>query len=213
MDNISIIIRNKNESEFIGFAIQSCIDFFNKPEIIVINNNSTDDSMDVVQNFNNRTNIIIKNINSYMPGESINIGVKEASNDYILVLSAHTQIIDLDFESVKKDLVKYKAVFGKQIPIHRGKKVTPGYIWSNFNDSIEINKFSKLENRYFLHNAFCFYEKKTLVEFPMPEKYAGKEDRYWAKDIVEKKLSYLYNPKFKCHHFWTKNGATWKGLV
>ena len=55
MDNISIIIRNKNEAEYIGFALQSCIDFFDKPEIIVINNNSTDDSMDVVQNFNNRT--------------------------------------------------------------------------------------------------------------------------------------------------------------
>ena len=56
MDNISIIIRNKNESEFIGFSIQSCLDFFDKPEIIVVNNNSVDDSMDVVQNFNNRTN-------------------------------------------------------------------------------------------------------------------------------------------------------------
>ena len=62
MDNISIIIRNKNESEFIGFAIQSCLDFFDKPEIIVVNNNSTDDSLDVVQNFNNRTSIKIKNI-------------------------------------------------------------------------------------------------------------------------------------------------------
>ena len=29
---ISIIIRNKNESEYIGFAIQSCLDFFDKPE-------------------------------------------------------------------------------------------------------------------------------------------------------------------------------------
>ena len=33
MDNISIIIRNKDEAEFIGFTIQSCLDFFNKPEI------------------------------------------------------------------------------------------------------------------------------------------------------------------------------------
>ena len=55
MDNISIIIRNKNEEEFIGFAIQSCLDFFDKPEIIIIDNNSTDESMQVVQNFNNRT--------------------------------------------------------------------------------------------------------------------------------------------------------------
>ena len=60
MDNISIIIRNKNEEEFIGFSIQSCLDFFESPEIIIVNNNSTDDSMYVVQNFNNRTDIITK---------------------------------------------------------------------------------------------------------------------------------------------------------
>ena len=40
MDNISIIIRNRNEGEFIGFALQSCLDFFNKPEIIIVDNNS-----------------------------------------------------------------------------------------------------------------------------------------------------------------------------
>ena len=56
---ISIIIRYKNEAQFIGFTLQSCLDFFGKPEIIVLDNNSTDDSMDVVQNFNNRTNIIV----------------------------------------------------------------------------------------------------------------------------------------------------------
>ena len=57
MDKISIIIRNKNESDYIGFAIQSCLDFFGKPEIIVVDNNSSDDSMDIVQNFKNRTKI------------------------------------------------------------------------------------------------------------------------------------------------------------
>ena len=119
MDNISIIIRNKNESDFIGFSIQSCLDFFDKPEIIVVNNNSVDDSMDVVQNFNNRTKIITTNIDNYKPGESINTGVTYCSNDYILVLSGHTQIIELNFDSVKKDLEKHTllAVFGKQIPI------------------------------------------------------------------------------------------------
>ena len=97
-NNISIIIRNKNEAEYIGFAIQSCLDFFGKPEIIIINNNSIDDSMDVVQNFNNRTKIIVKNIKNYMPGESINKGVKLATKKYILVLSGHTQIIQMDFD-------------------------------------------------------------------------------------------------------------------
>ena len=27
MDNLSIIIRNKDEQDYIGFAIQSCLDF------------------------------------------------------------------------------------------------------------------------------------------------------------------------------------------
>ncbi|MEC8175817.1 MAG: glycosyltransferase family A protein [Bacteroidota bacterium] len=213
MDNISIIIRNKNEADYIGFALQSCIEFFDKPEIIVVNNNSTDDSLDVVQNFNNRTNIIIKNINNYKPGKAINTGVKLATNDYILVLSAHTQIIKLDFDLVKKHLNKHKAVFGKQIPVHRGKKVTPGYIWTNFSNSQSVNLYSDIEKRNFLHNAFCFYTKKTLTDYPMPENYFGKEDRYWAKEIVEKDLTYLYDPNLVCYHFWTKNGATWKGLV
>ena len=97
---ISIIVRNKNEAEFIGFTLQSCLDFFGTPEIIVVDNNSTDDSLDVVQNFNNRTNIIIKNNNRYMPGEAINKGVKFATNDYILFLSGHAQIINLNFESI-----------------------------------------------------------------------------------------------------------------
>lgn len=213
MDKISIIIRNKNESEYIGFAIQSCLDFFDKPEIIVVDNNSSDESMDIVQNFKNRTTIKTSNVEDYKPGSSINVGVNLASNEYILVLSAHTQIINLDFVSVMKNLKTHKAVFGKQIPVHRGKKVTPGYIWSNFSDNEEVNKFSTIENRLFLHNAFCFYKKETLEKFPMPEQYFGKEDRFWAKDIVEKEHTYLYDPMLKCYHFWTKNGATWKGLV
>ena len=48
---ISIIIRNKNEGKHIGFAIQSCLDKFNNPEIIIVDNNSTDDSLEVVKLF------------------------------------------------------------------------------------------------------------------------------------------------------------------
>ena len=73
--------------------------------------------------------------------------------------------------------------------------------------------FSEIENRHFLHNAFCFYKKDTLIKFPMPEEYLGKEDEYWAKEIINKGHSYLYDPNQVVYHFWTKNGATWRGLV
>jgi hypothetical protein len=46
----------------------------------------------------------------------------------------------------------------------------------------------------------------------MPEQYAGKEDRYWAVDIVNKGYNYYYDSTHKINHFYTTNGATWKGI-
>jgi rhamnosyltransferase len=213
MDNISIIIRNRNESEYIGFAIQSCLDNFDKPEIIIVDNNSTDDSLEIVNLFIDRTTIKVININNYTPGKSINLGVQEASNELILVLSAHAQITAINKKQIYSDLDTYVAVFGKQIPIYKGKKISKRYIWSHFKDTTEENMYSQIENRYFLHNAFCFYKRKFLLKHPMPEQYPGKEDRFWAKDIAEKGYKYLYSGSYlKCNHFYTGNGATWKGI-
>ena len=36
----SVIIRTKNEERHIGQAIQSCIDYLENPEIIIVNDNS-----------------------------------------------------------------------------------------------------------------------------------------------------------------------------
>ena len=211
---VSVIIRNRNESEHIGFAIQSCLDNFKKPEIIVVANNSTDDSLQVVNLFKDRTNIKVVTINDYTPGKSINLGVKHATNERILVLSAHAQITTLDIEMLNQWFRQgHVAVFGNQTPIYKGKRISKRYIWSHFTDDITENLYSKIEDRYFLHNAFCFYNKEFLLNHPFDEKLSGKEDRYWAIDIVKKGHKYLYDGFYqKCNHYWTSNGATWKGI-
>jgi len=213
MDNISIIIRNRNEAEFIGFAIQSCLDHFDKPEIIIVDNKSTDDSLEIVNLFKDRTTIKIISIDEYTPGKSINMGVKQCSNDYILVLSAHAQITNMNFERVKMRLKNNNvAVFGNQTPIYKGKKISKRYIWSHFSEEETLDMYSKIEQRYFLHNAFCFYETAVLVNNPMPEQYPGKEDRYWAKAMIDKHQHYYYEPSISVNHFYTGNGSTWKGI-
>ncbi len=212
MDKLSIIIRNRNEQDYIGFAIQSCIDFFKTPEIIIVNNNSVDNSIEIVNLFNDRTDIKIINNESYTPGKSINLGVKSASSDYIMILSAHAQIIKLDFEIVKESLEKHSAIFGKQIPIYKGKKITPRYIWNHFGDKQVTNMYSESEKRYFFHNAFSFFKKKTLIESPFDEIHPGKEDRFWVKNLIENNGSYLYDPRLQINHFYTQAGATWKGI-
>ena len=112
MDNISVIIRNRNEERYIGYAIQSVLDTFDKPEIVVVDNNSTDNSMGVVNMFK-RDKIKIYDVTSYTPGKSINYGVTKCSNDYVLILSAHSQIMNCEFGKIKGLLDEYCVVGGK----------------------------------------------------------------------------------------------------
>jgi len=221
MDNISVIIRCKDEEQYIGHTIQSVIDSFDKPEIIIVDNNSKDESMSIVKMFKkdkslknggNYTNIKIYNLDDYSPGKSINFGVSKCSNDYVLVLSSHSQITQCNFDDIKKQLDNHCVVWGKQIPIYKGKKITPRYVWSNFKDEDKINYFCDYEDRYFLHNAFSFYKRNVLVEYPFDENLTTKEDRYWINDRVKEKLTSFYDSNLICNHHYTDNGSTWKGI-
>ena len=50
-DPVSVIIRLRNEERWIGYAIQSVLNNLNKPEIIIVNNKSSDESIDIVRLF------------------------------------------------------------------------------------------------------------------------------------------------------------------
>lgn len=211
---ISVIIRCKNEERYIGHSIQSVLDNFLNPEIIIIDNNSTDESVDIINMFKKWNNIKYHNINEYTPGKAINTGVSLATNDYILVMSAHCELQKCIVSDELFNLLdNYVSVFFKQIPIYKGKRITPRYIWSHFIDEDVINMYSKIENRHFLHNALALYKKDFLIKNPFDPSLYGKEDRYWAIDIVKKGHSYLYTPKYiQAKHYFTNNGATWKGI-
>ena len=189
--SISVVIRTLNEEQWIGHTIQSVLDHIPNPEIIIIDNNSTDDTLKVVKLFQKDhlngllgkdnpqfTKINILKIDDYTPGKAINIGVKESSNNYVLIVSSHCIITKIDIKKHKMDLDKHICIFGNQIPVFQGKRIRKRYIWSHFQEKEIINMHSKVEERYFMHNAIAFYKKSSLVEFPFNEYLPGKEDRY-----------------------------------
>ena len=214
--NLSVIIRNRNEERHIGYSIQSVIDFCGDDvEIIIVDNDSTDDSLRIVNTFDfldiTRVNI---DKNEYSPGRSLNIGVKESSNDYLMILSAHCEITKFDFSKVKIQLNSgVGAVWGKQIPIWDGKKISRRYMWSNFKDESSVNYYSESEKRYFFHNAFSMFKREHLRKFKFDERLSGKEDRYWANDQIEKGFNIFYDFEQEVKHHYTPNGATWKGTA
>ncbi len=224
MDNISIIIRVKNEEQWIGHTIQSVLDHLYKPQIIIIDNNSTDKSIEIVNRFkedpllknknnNNYTDIEIYNIDDYTPGRALNLGVKYAKSEVIMIISSHCVINKINIKDHIKKLQDFVCIFGNQIPVWEGKKIAKRYIWSHFGDKQVINMYSDFEERYFLHNAIALYNKKYLKKNKFDENLYGKEDRYWAIDAVNNNQKILYDPSLEVFHHFTENGNTWKGLA
>tara|TARA_B110000027_G_scaffold73580_1_gene78416 strand:+ start:335 stop:1018 length:684 start_codon:yes stop_codon:yes gene_type:complete len=223
LSNFSVVIRVKNEERWIGYAIQSVLDHLIKPEIVIVDNNSNDKTIDIIKFFaenpnlnneaNNYSKIKIVNITNYSPGRALNLGVKNASKKYIMILSAHCILKKFNEISIIKDLEKNSCVFGNQIPVWNGKKISKRYLWSHFSNKKTKNMYSELEKRYFLHNALAVYKKETLKKFPFDENLTSKEDRYWANKIIKKKMNFTYDPELIAEHQYTIHGNTWKGIA
>lgn len=223
-DSVSVIIRTKNEERWIGYAIQSVLSNLNKPEIIIVDNNSSDETLNIVglfiqdkmlgdENNRNYTNIKIFKIDDYTPGKALNLGVKKSTKDLILVLSAHCQIQKINFKKHLEDLKKFDCIFGRQDPVYKGKNVIKRYLWSHFKNKKTINMYSDYEKRYFLHNALALYKKNTLIKNKFNEALVAKEDRYWANNQIKKNKKILYDPELSAVHHYTEKGNTWKGLA
>ena len=220
--DFSVIIRVKNEGQHIGYCVQSVLDNLDNPEIIIINNNSIYNSIDIVKHFKKDkllkssdkryADIAIQNIEEYTPGKALNLGISKAKNKYILIISAHCKLISFDEKLTQKKLDEGFSIFGNQIPIWNGKRIKKKYLWTNFTDENKINMYSSDEDRYFFHNAFSFFKKSLLKKFPFNENLVSKEDRYWANDLIKLKYKTLYMPSNCVEHYYTDNGATWKNI-
>ena len=213
MDNISVVVRSRNEEQHIGYCLQSITDFIGKPEIILVDNQSTDNTIRIVNSFeyHNIKKMSISN-NDYTPGRALNMGISEATGDYIIILSAHCQITSLDLKNVitKLNVESKAAVWGKQIQIMYGKKICRRYMWSNFQDQSKVNYWCDQEDRYFFHNAFSAFKTQHLKDNPFDEKLSGKEYRYWANEQIQNGNKILYDSTISVHHHYTPNGATWR---
>ena len=224
MSKISVLIRSRNEEMWIGHCIQSIIENLENTEIIVLDNNSSDKTLEIARSFmhdknlkNTRkksfTDIKIAKVNDYTPGKSLNFGVKKCKNENIMVISAHCVISKINFKKIITELKKNVCVFGNQLPVFFGKRLKKRYIWNHFTNREVKNMFSKIENRFFLHNAIAVYKKSFLRKYPFNENISGKEDRYMAKKIVNLKKNYLYDPSLEVMHHYTSGGKTWIGIA
>ena len=211
----SVIIRSRNEERYIGHTIQSVTDYIGNPEIILVDNESTDNTIRIVNRFeyHNIKKLYI-NGDDYTPGRALNKGIVESNGEFIIILSAHCEITDLTMDIAKGHFNddSVVAMWGKQIPIWDGKKISRRYMWSNFGDEYKENYFCELENRYFFHNAFSIFRGDYLRDNLFDDHYSSKEDRYWANEKIDSGYKIVYDPTQIVNHYYTIEGSTWRGI-
>ncbi len=91
LPTVSIVITNFNREPFIARAIRSCLDqvlFFPTTfEIIVVDDGSTDHSLEVIHMFSEQIKLVKHGVNKGVAAAS-NSGIRAATGDYIIRLDA-----------------------------------------------------------------------------------------------------------------------------
>lgn len=106
---ISVIIPTFNRCEMLDEAIQSVLkQDYNDLEIIVIDDNSSDDTFEVIKEYKKRYPCIqyYKNETNMGPGYSRNLGYKHSSGQYIIFMDDDDYYTDYSFFSKAADIFK-----------------------------------------------------------------------------------------------------------
>lgn len=196
MIELSIVIVSYNTKDLLKDCIESI--YKNSKdlsfEIIVVDNNSSDGSADLVSN-NFKDVILIKNSQNLGFSKANNIGIKKTSGDFILFLNSDTLVKEntlrhmLDFMKIHQDVgastCKLLMPNGKiDDASHRGFP-TPWNSFCHFSGLSKILPKTKLFGGYNL--TYLDFNKTHEIDalagaFMLVRRSAGEKVRWWDED-------------------------------
>lgn len=189
---VSVIIPAYNASKTIEKCIKSLLAQTLKDiEIIVIDDCSTDNTVDVVKNFKDSI-VLIKNKTNLGPSASRNRGLKEARGEYIGFVDADDYVDKEMYQTMVNcmsdeiDLVcssRYNVIKGELKPIINQNKTdnpkefskTSSYVWDKLFKKILIDQhqltfpeeYSYAEDFYFLMKYKYYANKMVILDKPL----------------------------------------------
>lgn len=197
---ISILIRNKNESKALDKALKSIsAQHFTVPfEIVVVDDGSTDDSIEIASKHGCKVVSLDK---AFTYGYAINFGIKHCQYDIILLLSSHNILLSNDFSEKLIEYFSNQKVAGVRCtPIANCRQVEQsldGFM------TIDKDNYSQSNDWQNLLIANCSaIRRKVALEIVFNETIRSNEEKLWCLDVMERGHSIISN--VPCYFLYNK---------
>ena len=195
---VSIIVRTYNEERWIGHCLGAIFNQdFDNFEVILVDNNSTDYTVEVAKRYPVST--IVK-IDKFFPGKALNDGIRASTGNYIVCISAHC--IPKDEQWLRNlynnfdENEKLAGVYGRQLPLSYTSDADKRDLLIAFGQDKKVQV-----KDYFFHNANSMLSRAIWDEFPFEEEATNIEDRIWGKLVIEAGYKIIYEPSASVYHY------------
>jgi len=197
---VSIVIRNRNEAHYLKLVMQALHKQSISPsDIIVVDNNSEDNSVDICVSYGAR----VISINNFSYGRALNLGIKECSGDIIVILSAHSLPMGKHFlKEILEWFVDDKVAAVRCVQI--GKKYDMLY-WMNPQVLKYPISITEVISKGPLASG-CAIRKNIWIEVPFNEEVEAAEDKIWAYEVLKK--GYIIISPIPAFYFYMKRLST-----
>lgn len=185
---ISVVIRSKNQSAALSFALKNLTERYSKSisEIIVVDNESIDDSKEIASQYGARF-VTIKNFSF---GGSANLCAQEAKYPIVVIFSAHSYPVSHDFfELIQQKFDQNPNLAGLRC-LHNPNDYT------NYINQISVLTDPNKSGLIFSGSAFS----KTIWEkHPFKEDVATFEDKEWTTRVIKEGYEIDFVPSIFCY--------------
>lgn len=188
MNKISVVIRNKNQADSLEFLLKNLKERYAEDidEIIVVDNMSNDSSQIVIDKYG----VKLVEIKKFSYGGSANLAAESASNNIVVIFSAHAYPVSHDFFSqIKIRFDDNENLAGLRCLHNRGD-------YKNYINSVSSKNDPNVSGLIFCGSAF---NKKVWLNHRFKDDIQTMEDKEWSVRVIKNGFDIEFTPSIFCY--------------